>query len=185
MRQLHLDFGDLNREKEVRAHGRLAEATADIEDGSMERRGAALLTGLTVLAGVLSAEAGRSAEPSYGEFKMQAGTAQRPGDPEAATAKEFRAAQAQGTREALVRFIARHPDHPLAEEARARLDARTDFPGAEPGSADLDSEVYAAFDDARGRNTADAYEAFIRRYGSHPLASEAQRLHDRIARDRR
>lgn len=41
-----------------------------------------------------------------------------PGDPEKAIESEYRSLKSQGTREALELFIARHPDHPLAETAR-------------------------------------------------------------------
>lgn len=42
-------------------------------------------------------------------------------DPEVAVQEEYQAAQQQGTAAALELFIARHPDSPLAEKARAEL----------------------------------------------------------------
>ncbi|WP_313522493.1 hypothetical protein [Shinella sp.] len=41
-----------------------------------------------------------------------------PTDPEIAVEGEYRNFKAEGTREALELFIARHPDHPLAKKAR-------------------------------------------------------------------
>lgn len=42
----------------------------------------------------------------------------RPTDPEIVIETEYRNFKAEGTREALELFIARHPDHPLAKKAR-------------------------------------------------------------------
>lgn len=42
----------------------------------------------------------------------------RPTDPEVVVEAEYKDFKAKGTREALELFIARHPDHPLAEKAR-------------------------------------------------------------------
>jgi hypothetical protein len=42
-------------------------------------------------------------------------------DPAVAVAEEYEAALRKGTREALELFIARHPDDPLAEQARVEL----------------------------------------------------------------
>ena len=42
-------------------------------------------------------------------------------NPEAAVEEEYQIALRQGTSQALELFIARHPDHPLAEKARADL----------------------------------------------------------------
>jgi len=41
-----------------------------------------------------------------------------PTDPEIVVEAEYNSLKAEGTREALELFIARHPDHPLAEKAR-------------------------------------------------------------------
>lgn len=48
---------------------------------------------------------------------------QPPPDPEAAIRAEFETLAAQNTVEAFELFIARHPDHPLAREARRRIAA--------------------------------------------------------------
>lgn len=103
-------------------------------------------------------------------------------DYEAVMAQEFRSATAEGTREALIRFIARHPRHALADQARALLDAKPGMPQASPGSTDPDADIYAAFDSARQHNTAAAYRSFIERYAPHPLAEEAQRLQQELTR---
>ena len=42
-------------------------------------------------------------------------------DPSAAVTEEYEAARRAGTREAFELFLARHPDDPLAEQARAEL----------------------------------------------------------------
>jgi hypothetical protein len=42
-------------------------------------------------------------------------------DPKAAVEEEYQLAHRQGTQQALQLFIARHPDDPLAEQARADL----------------------------------------------------------------
>ena len=42
----------------------------------------------------------------------------RPSDPEKAVQAEYENLKSKGTREALELFIARHPEHPLAEQAR-------------------------------------------------------------------
>ena len=46
------------------------------------------------------------------------GTMILPTDPEIVVEAEYRNFKAKGTREALELFIARHPDHPLADQAR-------------------------------------------------------------------
>lgn len=43
---------------------------------------------------------------------------QKPGDPEKIIESEYARLKGRGTREGLELFIARHPDHPLAEKAR-------------------------------------------------------------------
>lgn len=97
------------------------------------------------------------------------------------TAREFEAAVAEGSPEALVRFIARHPEHPLANEARSRLYSERGRSGSEwrPSSnSGPDAEIYAAFYQAVRRDTTDAYDAFIARFQPHPLVREAQRLRE-------
>ncbi|WP_438748665.1 hypothetical protein [Pararhizobium sp. O133] len=44
-----------------------------------------------------------------------------PPDPEKAVASEYAKLKARGTIEAFELFIARHPDHPLADDARKNL----------------------------------------------------------------
>lgn len=46
---------------------------------------------------------------------------QKPPDYEAAVRSEFEQVKAENTVEAYARFIRRHPDHPLVEEAREAL----------------------------------------------------------------
>lgn len=45
----------------------------------------------------------------------------RPSDPEKAVQAEYENLKSKGTREALELFIARHPDHPLTDRARAEI----------------------------------------------------------------
>ena len=105
-----------------------------------------------------------------------------PPDYEAVTTREFERARAEGTRQALIRFIARHPDHPLADRARRLLsDPSVGRREAPPDRADPDADIYAAFDRALQRNTVKGYEAFIGLHPAHPLAEEARRLRDRLA----
>lgn len=52
------------------------------------------------------------------------GIMQRPSDPQAAVRSEYARLKAKGTREALELFIARHPDHPLAMEAKEEISRR-------------------------------------------------------------
>ena len=47
----------------------------------------------------------------------------RPSDPEKAVQAEYENLKSKGTREALELFIARHPDHPLADRARDDIKA--------------------------------------------------------------
>ncbi|WP_225767189.1 hypothetical protein [Inquilinus sp. Marseille-Q2685] len=98
----------------------------------------------------------------------------RPPDEQAVIAREFRGAVDQGSNAALIRFIARHPGHALADEARLRLQRRT-APDDKPLAHDPDATVYAAYDAARRAGTAEAYRDFARTYANHPLAAEANR----------
>lgn len=97
-----------------------------------------------------------------------------PPDEAMVIAQEFRGAVDEGSNAALIRFIARHPDQALAEEARRRLALRTK-PDERPLAGDPDAAVYAAFDAARRAGTAQAYRDFARTYAGHPLAAEAER----------
>ncbi|WP_342239453.1 hypothetical protein [Inquilinus sp. OTU3971] len=99
----------------------------------------------------------------------------RPPDDEAVLAQEFRGAVDDGSNAALIRFIARHPETALADEAWRRLERRP-APDAYLLANDPDAAVYAAFDAARRTGTAEAWRDFARTYASHPLAAEAARL---------
>ena len=98
-------------------------------------------------------------------------------DYDAVLAAEFQAAIAKGTREALIRLVARHPGK-IAQRALELLREGSGLPLAKPGSADPDAEVYAAFDVALHADTPPAYNSFIERYAPHPLAEQAARLRD-------
>lgn len=104
----------------------------------------------------------------------QAGMA-RPPDDAAVLAQEFRGAVDDGSNAALIRFIARHPETALADEAWRRLQRRP-APDAHPPANDPDAAVYAAFDAARRTGTAEAWRDFARTWANHPLAAEATRL---------
>jgi hypothetical protein len=104
----------------------------------------------------------------------QAGMA-RPPDDAAVLAQEFRGAVDDGSNAALIRFIARHPETALADEAWRRLQQRP-APDDRPLANDPDATIYAAFDAARRTGTAEAWRDFARTYANHPLAAEANRL---------
>ncbi len=106
------------------------------------------------------------------ERPKRAGEMPPPPDYEAVMADEFRHARQAGTNAALIRFIARHPQHRLADEARTLLSRR---PAADPpgGSGDPDADIYRAFDQARRDRT---FGSFIARHPEHPLAEEARRM---------
>ncbi len=69
--------------------------------------------------------------------------------------KELRKAREAGTTEALDAFLAKHPDGPLAEQAR-------------------DAKEQLVFDAAKAKNTLDAYNAFLKTYPSGKLAPAAR-----------
>src|SRR5687767_2324153 len=104
-----------------------------------------------------------------GTLIAQAGMA-RPPDDAAVLAQEFRAAVDDGSNAALIRFIARHPETTLADEAWRRLRQRP-APDARPLANDPDAAVYAAFDTARRSGTAEAWRDFARTWAGHPLAA--------------
>ena len=95
-------------------------------------------------------------------------------DYEAVIAREFDGILQRGTREALLLFIARHPQHPLADRARAMLPSA---PSQRP-VGDPDAAVYEEFDRAMQFGTPAAYNSFIRKHPDHPLADEARRRRD-------
>jgi hypothetical protein len=112
--------------------------------------------------------------PEEGILIAQAGMA-RPPDDAAVLAQEFRGAVDDGSNAALIRFIARHPETALADEAWRRLQLRP-APDDRPLANDPDATIYAAFDAARRAGTAEAWRDFARTYANHPLAAEATRL---------
>ena len=124
-----------------------------------------------------------------------------PPDPERAIRSEFDTFAARGTVEAYELFIARHPDHPLAREARRRIDALRGSDGGDSNSTattggpmplppssgqpktggimplppDHEKAVRFEFDRFAARGTIEAYELFIARHPDHALAREARR----------
>ncbi|WP_343714248.1 hypothetical protein [Inquilinus sp.] len=129
--------------------------------------------GLASLLALLMLFAASSGPAEGGEGPARPAMAPPP-DEQAVTAQEFRGAVDDGSSAALIRFIARHPDQALAEEARRRLAGRT-VPDGPALAGDPDAAVYAAFDAARRAGTARAYRDFARAYAGHPLAAEADR----------
>lgn len=97
-----------------------------------------------------------------------------PPDDAAGLARALARAEARGDNAALIAFIARNPDEPLTERARAALRAR---PLPDPASAGgPDGAIFLAFDRARlSADPATALAAFARTYPGHPLAAEAAR----------
>lgn len=93
-----------------------------------------------------------------------------PGDA-AVLAAELRGALTDGSNAALIGFIARHPDEPLADAARSRLAARTELDPAP--AVGPDAEVHAAFDAARLSVEPQAMADFAKQYAHHPLGREA------------
>jgi hypothetical protein len=90
----------------------------------------------------------------------------------------FDEAAAASTSAALILFLAREPDSPYRDEARALLDARRtpDPPGTAAAVAPADAGIIEAFDAARLAGSATAWERFLAAHGTHPLAAEARRL---------
>jgi hypothetical protein len=95
-------------------------------------------------------------------------------DIEAITLDTFNEAVRSGSAGALIKFISRHPDHPLAEKARRMLEEGNYPPARKTPTEWVDSKV-VEFDAAR-RAGPDALKEFIARYPGHPLAAEARRL---------
>lgn len=88
--------------------------------------------------------------------------------------EELEAALNEGTSTALIRFIARHPDHPLADRARSLLSDR-DGLDRSVSPTDPDADIYAAFDRAQRQNTVAAFRNFIALHPRHPLTAEARK----------
>ncbi|NRP72704.1 hypothetical protein ILFOPFJJ_03603 [Ensifer psoraleae] len=80
----------------------------------MAFRGLLTSVGLAVLAMGLSTSV--PSATNAGEVQMQ-----EPPDPDTAVRSEFERVKAKNTVEAYERFIRRHPDHALADEARRAL----------------------------------------------------------------
>lgn len=100
-----------------------------------------------------------------------------------AIAREFDYARRLGTTEALEKFIARNPDHPLAQKARELLsspDTRRRLPMPSDGSAG--SATRSAYDAAVRQGTVAALDRFIADHPGHPLAEQAQWLRGDLAR---
>jgi hypothetical protein len=90
----------------------------------------------------------------------------------------FEQAVAGGSNASLIMFLARNPDSPHAEAARARLAARRspDAPAAVRTVGGADADIISAFDAARLSGDPAAWRAFLAAHGGHPLAAEARRL---------
>jgi hypothetical protein len=98
--------------------------------------------------------------------------AARPMDPQVVLADLYARTLAEDSSGALILFIARYPDDPLADGARRRLRLRT---GPDPVPfRGPDDQLLSEFDAARRAGPA-ALDAFAARHPGHPLAAEAQR----------
>jgi hypothetical protein len=95
--------------------------------------------------------------------------------PEMSDRLAFEQAVAAGTSAGLIMFLARNPDSPRAPEIRRLLGLRgsPDSAAATAAAAGADADVVAAFDAARLAGTRAAWDAFLARHGSHPLAAQA------------
>lgn len=106
-----------------------------------------------------------------GAGERAAAEAAAPMDPQAVLADLYARSLAADSSAALILFIARYPDDPLAGEARIRLRARPPDPAPAGGP---DGAIIAQFDAARVGGPA-ALDAFALRHAGHPLAAEALR----------
>ena len=95
-------------------------------------------------------------------------------DIEAILLDTFNEAARSGSAGALIKFISRNPDHPLADKARRLLEQGSYPPARKSPTEWVDSKI-VDFDAAR-REGPDALKAFIARHPGHPLADEARRL---------
>jgi hypothetical protein len=121
---------------------------------------------------VCTAAAAATAACLGGAAPAQAPVMPPPPDYAAGLAASLAAARAAGTSAALILFIARYPDEPLTDDARAALAARrTPDPRPDPGP---DGAIIAAFDRARLAGPA-ALAAFAAATPNHPLGAEALR----------
>ena len=130
----------------------------------MQRRRIVSARGRSLCAAVLvvAAQAAHAQSPNYLTLD----------EPQLGLEATLDQAVAEGTNGALVGFIARYPDEPLADRARAMLAARRQ-PDAAPYPGP-DGAIVAAFDRARLAGPA-ALAEFSRTYPNHPLAAEAAR----------
>lgn len=104
-----------------------------------------------------------------------------------AIAREFDYARSVGTAEALKKFIARNPDHPLAEKARqlvvsTLLGQDRNFPVPQDRQ---ERATHSSYDTAVSTGTVDALDRFIAEHPGHALAANAQWLRDDLVRQTR
>ncbi|MBP1856740.1 hypothetical protein [Rhizobium herbae] len=76
---------------------------------------------VTIVVAFVAASMAVSAPVSASQPNKGLETMDRPPDPEQAVLSEYRLLKARGTIEAYELFIERHPDHPLADDARREL----------------------------------------------------------------
>lgn len=119
---------------------------------------------------------GETGKPASGPAQRAAPRAAPHVDFEEVIRREYQAALAKGTDEALALFIARHPKHKLADQARAKLvrGGQSERPAATDTGPD--ATVLREFTQATRVDTVPAYDAFIARHPHHPLAAEARRM---------
>jgi hypothetical protein len=87
-------------------------------------------------------------------------------------------AVAADTNAALILYLARYPGEPWTQEARRLLALRRlpDPEGVAEATAGPDARIVRQFDAARLSGSQAAWEAFLARHGTHPLAAEARVL---------
>jgi hypothetical protein len=95
-------------------------------------------------------------------------------DPEVVLKDVFDEAVRNHTAGALIKFISRNPNHPLADKARRLLETGNYAPARQTATEFFDSKI-VEFDAARRAGPA-ALRDFISKYPDHPLAGEARRL---------
>ena len=95
-------------------------------------------------------------------------------DIEAILLDTFNEAVRSGSAGALIKFISRNPEHPLADKARQLL-KDGDYPPARRTPTEWVDSIIVEFDAAR-RAGHGALKEFIARHPGHPLAAEARRL---------
>lgn len=110
--------------------------------------------------------------PGFGGAQGVSDPLPPPPDNVAGMRASYEQAVAADTGAALILFIARNPDHPLADAARRDLAARPTADRVSPGGPDGD--IILQFDAARLGGRA-ALDGFAARHPGHPLAVEARR----------